>query len=134
MLAKPGLWLSYSHCGGVHWPGHQLLLWNKLDLAREQLFLEGKWRGALLLLITQRLSAGIILCWLCSGSNGRVGGCECCRGCCSDAQALPQRAGASLLRLGAGKEKYPRHNACAGGRRRESQGRRMLLVTTGTRL
>lgn len=40
--------------GGVHRCGHQLLQWNKLDLARAQLFLEGERRGAVLLLISQK--------------------------------------------------------------------------------
>lgn len=85
----------------------------------------------MLLLISQRLSAGIILRWLCSVSSRRVGGCECLGGYFSDPHALPWRVGASLLWPGAGEEKNPQHEACAGRRRRESQGRRMLLGAAG---
>lgn len=56
-------------------PGRPRLLQRcKLHLARAQLFLEGKHRVALLLLISQRLSAAIILRWLCAGWSCRVGG------------------------------------------------------------
>lgn len=120
------------HSGGVHWPNHQLLQWNKLDLARAQLFLEGKRRGALLLLISQRLSAGIILRWLCGYRTTGQEGADasgavsltpglCCGGWCISAAA----------RSGGGKKSQC--EACAGGRRRESRGRRVLLSTTGTR-
>lgn len=83
-------------------PGHRLLQGNKLDLARAQLFLEGRRRVALLLLISQRLSAGIILCWLCGVWSRRVGGCEPHGSCFAHPQALLWRAGAALLQPGAG--------------------------------
>lgn len=111
--------------GSIHRPGHRLLQWNKLDLARAQLFLEGEQRGALLLLISQRLSAGIILLWLCGVLSRRVGGCEPRGSRFTDPRALLWRVGASLLPPGAGT--IIPGMRCARGRDSQGAGLRQPL-------
>lgn len=56
--------LLSPHRARIYWAVPPVLSRSKPDLASTRSFLEGKRTGAVLLLISQRLSAGLIPLWL----------------------------------------------------------------------